>query len=170
MIDKSASSTRGAIPAWLRRWCRRWMDCTPQTKVRKRPLRYLPSLECFEDRVVPAVLTVNSLLDTTTAGTSLTLREAVLLVDGTLGRALTTAEQAQVTGTLGTNDTIQFKLPSGSQTITLTGGALDITKSVTITGPGAANLTINGNNADRVFVVGQIWSSEPEPGSYRSAA
>ena len=106
----------------------------------------------------PAVITVNSLADNTIADNSMTLREAVALADGTLGRSLTAGEQAQVSGTLGNNDTIQFNLPAGPQTITLTGGALNLTKSVTINGPGAGNLTINGNNLDRVFVVGQIWS------------
>jgi predicted outer membrane repeat protein len=108
-----------------------------------------------------AVLTVNSTADNTTADSVLTLREAIALVDGTLGRALTAGEQAQVSGTLGKNATIQFSLPAGPQTITLTGGALSITQPVTINGPGAGNLTVNGNNRDRVFIVGQIWSPNP---------
>ena len=29
---------------------------------------------------------------------------------------------------------------------------------MTISGPGATNLTINGNNQDRVLLIGQIWS------------
>src|SRR5262249_49884300 len=63
------------------------------------------------------------------------------------------AERAQISGTLGSNDTIQFSLPSGPQTITLTGGALNLTRNVTVTGPGAANLTLSGNHANRVFRV-----------------
>ena len=59
---------------------------------------------------------------------------------------MTPGEQAQVYGTMGTSDTIQFNLPAGPQTITLTGGALSITHPVTISGPGAGSLTINGNN------------------------
>ncbi len=129
------------------------------TTVHRRP-SIRPALEMLEDRYAPAVLTVNSLADTTTAGSALTLREAIMTVDGTLGRSLNAAEQAQVTGTLGTNDTIQFSLPAGAQTITLTGGALNITKPVAINGPGAANLTINGNSLDRDFLVGQIWSQK----------
>ena len=105
------------------------------------------------------VLLVNSTADSTTADNFLTLREAIDVVDGTLGRPLTAGEQAQITGTLGANDTIAFNLPAGPQTITLTGGALDITQPVAISGPGAANLTINGNNADRVLIVGHNWSS-----------
>jgi predicted outer membrane repeat protein len=107
---------------------------------------------------VPATLTVNSLSDNTTPDNLLTLREAIALEDGTLGRALTPGEQAQVYGTLGNTDTIQFNLPAGQQTITLTGGALSVTHPVAIAGPGASILTINGNNLDRVFVVGQIFS------------
>ena len=38
-----------------------------------------------------------------------------------------------------------------SGTITLATGQLSITDSVTITGPGAANLSVSGNNASRVF-------------------
>ncbi len=104
------------------------------------------------------VLLVNSTADTTTPDTFLTLREAIEIVDGTLGRSLTPGEQAQIAGTLGPNPVIAFNLPAGAQTITLTGGALDITQPVTINGPGAGSLTINGNNADRDFIVGQIWS------------
>jgi hypothetical protein len=111
-------------------------------------------LEQLEERFPPAVLTVNSLADTTAAGTVLTLREAVLVVDGTLGRSLTSQEQAQVSGTLGNNDTIQFNLPIGPQTIALSGGFLGITQPVSIVGSNAGNLSINGNSLDRVFVIG----------------
>ena len=155
MIRSSKKSSRwfGSLQAFFRRWCG-----ASAPMARKRPARYSPRLECLEDRFAPAFLTVNSLADTTAADSSLTLREAVLLVDGTLGRALTAGEQAQVTGTLGQNDTIQFNLPAGSQTITLTGGALNLTKSASIIGPGAGSLAINGGNLDRDFVIGQIWS------------
>src|SRR5207237_9730490 len=48
--------------------------------------------------------------------------------------------------------------PLGPPTITVAGGAVAITHPVTITGPGASALTINGNNLDRVLVIGQIFS------------
>jgi len=38
-----------------------------------------------------------------------------------------------------------------SGTITLSSGQLEITDSLTVTGPGAANLSVSGNNASRVF-------------------
>jgi len=44
-------------------------------------------------------------------------------------------------------------------TITLTNGQLTITNSVNISGPGAANLTVSGNNMNRIFQVGD--SSQP---------
>jgi hypothetical protein len=108
-----------------------------------------------------SILTVNSVADNTIADSFLTLREAIAVVNGTLGRPLTAGEQAQLAGTLGNNDTIQFSLPSGAQTITLTGGALAITRPLTIAGPGPTILTVSGNSSDRVFVVGQIWSPNP---------
>jgi predicted outer membrane repeat protein len=134
-------------------------------RVRLRPIvakarpAFRPALEALEDRQAPAVLTVNTTADNTAKDNSLTLREAIMVVDGNLGRSLTTGEKAQVSGTLGTNDTIQFNLPSGAQTITLTGGALYLGRNVAINGPGAAKLTINGNGQDRVFTAGYNSSS-----------
>jgi hypothetical protein len=50
-------------------------------------------------------------------------------------------------------DTITFDSALNGQTITLTTGALMVTHSVTISGPGAGNLTINGGNNSSVFDV-----------------
>jgi hypothetical protein len=47
-------------------------------------------------------------------------------------------------------DTIVFD-PSVTNTITLTSGELAIGRSLTITGPGATNLTVSGNGVSRVF-------------------
>src|SRR5579862_2354739 len=125
----------------------------------RKPFRpFRPILEALEERLAPAVLTVNSTADNTTSDSALTLREAVAVVNGTLGRSLSTTEKAQVSGTLGSNDTIQFALPSGPQTIKLTGGVLSITKNLTINGSGASNLTVSGNNAGGVFYVGSSFS------------
>src|SRR6266851_3188672 len=72
-------------------------------------------LEALEDRLAPATLIVNSVGDNTTPDSLLTLREAILLVDNAgdattaLGRtSLTLGETAQISGTFGSNDTIQF--------------------------------------------------------------
>ena len=118
------------------------MTAKPTPTIRKRSTRYALTMEILEDRFAPAVITVNTTADNTTADSALTIREAVLLTNGTLGRGLTAGEQAQVVGTLG-NNSIQFSLPAGPQTITLTGGVLRLTASATINGPGAANLTIS---------------------------
>lgn len=68
------------------------------------------------------------------------LRQAILDANGAAG-ADTIVFQAGVTGT-----------------ITLTTGQLALTDSVTINGPGAANLTVSGNNASRVFY---LYASAP---------
>jgi len=48
-------------------------------------------------------------------------------------------------------DTINFNSSLNGQTITLTSGELLVNKNLTITGPGANQLAINGNAASRVF-------------------
>ncbi|MEH2282416.1 MAG: hypothetical protein V7K90_13985 [Nostoc sp.] len=49
------------------------------------------------------------------------------------------------------NDVVEFLLGSNPSTITLTSGVLAIAKNLTINGPGANLLTINGNNQFPVF-------------------
>ncbi len=51
------------------------------------------------------------------------------------------------------SDTILFR-PGLSGTITLSNGTLTLATGVTITGPGADVLTVSGNNATQVFIVG----------------
>src|SRR5262245_60026015 len=81
----------------------------------------------LEDRCVPATITVNTTADNNIRDTVLTLREAILVANGTLAfGALTGSEQVQVSGTLNNpgTDTIAFNIPgSGVRTITL-GSAL----------------------------------------------
>src|SRR5213592_4795469 len=50
-------------------------------------------------------------------------------------------------------DTISFDSSLNGQTITLASGELLIDKNLTITGPGAHSLAINGNAASRVFEI-----------------
>jgi hypothetical protein len=73
-----------------------------------------------------------SVLNTNDAGAG-SLRQAVLDANANAGA-----------------DTITFD-PSVTGTITLTSGQINITDSVTITGPGSANLAISGNDASRIF-------------------
>lgn len=69
-----------------------------------------------------------------------------------------TSDNASDTGSLRyavntavNGDTIVFNNVIG--TITLTNGALTISHSITITGPGAGLLTISGNNASQIFII-----------------
>lgn len=50
-------------------------------------------------------------------------------------------------------DTIDFDSSLNGQTITLTSGQLEVRKSVTISGPGANVLAVDGSSASRVFYV-----------------
>ncbi len=69
---------------------------------------------------------------------------------GSLRQAITNANTASGMG----SNTITFNVPSDS-TITLAGVALPtITVGLTITGPGASQLTISGNNQSEIFGIG----------------
>jgi hypothetical protein len=92
--------------------------------------RVVPRLESLEDRTVPSTLTVTSAADTAVAG------------DGSLRGEIAAARSG---------DTIQFAPSLAGQTITLAYGELAISKSLNIEGLGASQLTISGNNQDRVF-------------------
>jgi Bacterial Ig-like domain (group 3) len=86
-----------------------------------------PRLECLEDRLAPAILTVNSNADNATDTSHLTLREAIWASQGSYGYVPTGAQLNQISGPLGThNDTIQFdKSTMNGQTITLTTSRAD---------------------------------------------
>ena len=58
----------------------------------------------------------------------------------------------QMSNAAGGANTITFALGL-SGTVTLTSGQLEISSNLTITGPGAASLTISGNNSSRVFQI-----------------
>lgn len=130
---------------------------TAKLTVKPRRRRH-PALDVLEDRTAPAVFTVNGLGDDTNADSTLSLREAVAIINGggtdaghnLLSRALTSGELAEISGALGSNDTIQFT-PGLNGTITLNGNQLALTNPVSIQGPGSGVLAINGNGASRVF-------------------
>src|SRR5262245_40643722 len=92
----------------------------------RRALRYEP----LEDRRLLAVVTVNTLSDTTDFNDGLTtLREAIFATNIVQGA-----------------DTINFApalTASGPATITLTQGEIGISDGLTINGPGASVLTID---------------------------
>lgn len=111
-----------------------------------------------------ATITVNSTADTIAADGATTLREAIIAINAgsDLNGVVATGDA------YGTNDTIVFDSAfSTPQTITLalgpvegvtavdaTVGDLDITRDVTITGPGANLLTIRSRTDTRAFQIG----------------
>src|SRR5262249_41539383 len=98
--------------------------------------RFRPQPEALEGRCLPSTLTVTNNLDNGSAGS---LRYEI--------------------GQAHNKDTIVFAPSLDGQTIMLSYSELDITKSLTIQGPGAGLLTINGGrgftslNGSRVFAV-----------------
>ncbi len=70
-------------------------------------------LEVLEDRQLMATITVNTAADPATPGTTLSLREAIEVSNGTLPvSSLSTQEQEQVTGAVGASNTIGFNIPT----------------------------------------------------------
>jgi hypothetical protein len=91
--------------------------------------RFRPRLEVLEGRCLPSTLTVTTAAD---GGT------------GSLRYEINAAQAG---------DTIVFAPGLHGQTIGLTSGLLDLTKNLTIQGPGAGLLTVSGNNQSTVFKV-----------------
>jgi hypothetical protein len=121
--------------SWLRN-----RNCNARAKrataARPKQTRFRPLLEALEDRSVPSTLTVTNTLDSGA---------------GSLRADVTAAHK---------DDTIVFNIPksdpgynasTGVWTITLTSGELLIKPNLSITGPGASQLTISGDNLSRVF-------------------
>jgi hypothetical protein len=129
----------------------KWLNRPPQPCRRRpaAPQRCRPRLEVLEDRLAPAVLTVNTTSDGNDPSV-LSLRQAIQAVDSQSLANL--SPQQQVSGILGDNDQIQFA-PGLTGTIQLTQGELDITQPVRIDGPGASNLTIDAQGQSRIFAI-----------------
>jgi hypothetical protein len=93
----------------------------------------------LEDRALPSTITV-----LTTADGAGVFTPGASPTDTTLRGAIANA---------ASGDTIVFASGLNGQPITLTGGRLTIGTNLTISGPGANNLTISGNNASGVFQI-----------------
>jgi hypothetical protein len=104
---------------------------SPRRRPAKGPPRFRPQLVPLEDRTLPSTFMVLNLNDSGPGS----LRAAVQAADSTSGASIDFA-------------------PSLYGTITLTSGQLNLTRSMTIDGPGASSLTVSGNNASRVFDIG----------------
>src|SRR5687767_7533184 len=98
-----------------------------RSPARRRPTRRPMRLEALEDRRVLSTFTVVNLLD---SGPD-SLRAAVVAANANPGPD---AIDFGVTGSIG-----------------LTSGQLEITDSLTISGPGASALTVSGEGVSRVF-------------------
>jgi len=85
---------------------------TSSARARRQKSRPRLGLELLEQRTAPAILTVNSILDTAnTSDAYLSLREAIAIVNSpTLPSGLSTQITGQISGTLhaGGSDTIVF--------------------------------------------------------------
>ena len=99
-----------------------------------------------------------AVLATTLAGGTLAVLPAS--VAGAVGPTVTTCADGgvgslrQAVATAAPGDTITFSVSCPPATpITLTSGPIDITTNLTISGPGAAELAVSGNNASQVFNV-----------------
>ncbi len=70
-------------------------------------------LELLEGRQLLATITVNTTADSATPGTTLSLREAIEVSNGTLAvSSLTSQEQTLVSGAVGATNTIDFNIPT----------------------------------------------------------
>lgn len=139
--------TQNALSQWLPKFLR---TASPRA-ARITPAARL-SVEGLEARDVPALFTVNTLADTVSANGELSLREAISLNTGALTfNQLSAAEKAQVFGTVGSNDTVNFAVVGN---IALAADLPALTKKLTISGPGAGQLVIDGGSQYRPLQIG----------------
>jgi len=119
-------------------WLKGSKTSRPVARNHKPMRRFVPRVEALEAREVPALFTVNTLVDENngigTGGVS--LREAIAAANSQAG-----------------DDTIQFSVAG---TIDLTGALPDLTSNINITGPGADQLTVRRDTGGdyAVFSVG----------------
>ncbi len=112
---------------WLDQWKNRRITQRFRSLVRRKPCPV--RLEMLEDRNLLTVFTVMNASDSDPGSLCATIAEA------------------------SSGDTIQFDPSLAGQTITLTSGVLALANDLTITGPGANELTVSGNQSSPVFRV-----------------
>jgi CSLREA domain-containing protein len=86
------------------------------------------SVEALEGRQLLATITVNTTADDTTGDSTLSLREAIEVSDGTLAvSSLSAQQQGQVSGAVGSTNTIDFNIPTSDSGYDATTGVWTIT-------------------------------------------
>jgi hypothetical protein len=135
---------------------------------RKLRRRRCLSVELLEERQLLATITVNTTADEAAADSTLSLREALEVSNGTLPvQSLSTQAQAQVSGVVGNTNTIDFNIPTtdsgynaatGVWTITLKSALPAIATNAAIVDgysqPGAAENTLaQGDNAKLAIAI-----------------
>jgi hypothetical protein len=135
----------------LSSWRRNWISAAPTARRRTRAsprqrASFRPRLEAVEDRCLPSTLTVTSTSDSGS---------------GSLRAEIAAAQSGD---TIVFSPTLSSSSSSNSHhggttstpaTITLTSGELDLTKNLTIQGPGAGQLTISGAGSTSTTQHGQ---------------
>src|SRR5262245_125112 len=125
------------VPSWLKRLLRRDRGSRMrQHAPRSRRSSFVPHLEVLEGRSLPSVLVVTNANDSG---------------KGSLRYAIANAQEG---------DTIKFSAGLTGKTITLTSGEIFFDVGLDIEGLGANKLAVSGNNASRIFEIGQDPSSE----------
>lgn len=95
------------------------------------------------------VLTLTSVLTFPVQAATIEVDTTTDVSDGSCADGDCSLRDAIATAAAG--DTITFNASLNGQTIALTLGQISISKNLTITGPGASQLTISGNNTSRIF-------------------
>ena len=126
------------------------------------------AVDVLEDRQLLSTISVNTTADDTTAASTMSLREAIEVSNGTVAvSSLSTQQQAQVSGAVGSTNTIDFNIPTtdsgydattGVWTIALKSGLPTISTNAAIidgyTQPGAAeNMKERGDNAKLAIAI-----------------
>ena len=163
--NKEPSTARGDTAMTFKQWLRDAFG--PGSRLRVLPAAASPGglriagtclcVESLEDRRMLAIFTVNSLLDNIdhSAGNSvLTLREAIAVVNAHSITGLQAGETAQITGTFGTNDTIQFAPTLATTTIGFGNGvSASMTPPILIKRPALPLFLIS--NTDTLIIDGE---------------
>jgi hypothetical protein len=123
-----------------------WPSCSKSVLLPR--LGKLLRVEALEDKRLLAVITVTSFADNTTFDGLITLREAIGAANANI--AVGDAPAGNGTDTIRFSQSV-FNVP---RTIDIAlGGQFEISEALMIEGPGKDLLTIDGNNASRLFLI-----------------